>query len=56
MRSSVVAVALAALCAGVVSVQAFDDSKYPDWSGDGDWARLPNGIRASRRVADRKRP
>lgn len=34
MRSSVVAVALAALCAGVVSVQAFDESKYPDWSGE----------------------
>lgn len=34
MRSSVVAVALAALCAGVVSVQAFDKSKYPDWSGE----------------------
>ena len=33
MRSSVVAVALAALCAGVVSVQAFDELKYPDWSG-----------------------
>ena len=34
MRSSVVAVALAALCAGVVSVQAFNESKYPDWSGE----------------------
>src|SRR3954471_4158364 len=34
MRSSVVAVALVALCAGVVSVQAFDESKYPDWSGE----------------------
>jgi len=34
MRTSVVAVALAALCAGVVSVQAFDESKYPDWSGE----------------------
>lgn len=34
MRSSVVAVALAALCAGVVSVQAFDELKYPDWSGE----------------------
>jgi len=34
MRSSVVTVALTALCAGVVSVQAFDESKYPDWSGE----------------------
>ena len=34
MRSSVVAVALVALCAGVVSVQAFDELKYPDWSGE----------------------
>lgn len=34
MRSSVVAVALAALCAGVVSVQALDELKYPDWSGE----------------------
>src|SRR6478736_9561115 len=34
MRSSVVTVALAALCAGVVSAQAFDESKYPDWSGE----------------------
>src|SRR5947208_12915140 len=34
MRSSVIAFALAALCAGVVSVQACDESKYPDWAGE----------------------
>ena len=34
MRSLVVAVALAASCAGVSSAQAFDESKYPDWAGE----------------------
>ena len=34
MRSLVVAVALAALCAGATSTRAFDESKYPDWSGE----------------------
>src|SRR5947209_220617 len=34
MRSPVVAVALAALCATLASAQAFDESKYPDWSGE----------------------
>src|SRR2546426_6109506 len=34
MRSPVVAVALAALCATIASAQAFDESKYPDWSGE----------------------
>jgi len=34
MRSSIIAVALSALCAGAVSAQAFDETKYPDWSGE----------------------
>src|SRR2546428_9004647 len=34
MRSPVVAVALAALCATIASAQAFDESKYPDWAGE----------------------
>jgi len=34
MRSLVVAVALAALCAGATSTRAYDESKYPDWSGE----------------------
>jgi hypothetical protein len=34
MRSSIVAVALSALCAGAVNAQAFDETKYPDWSGE----------------------
>jgi hypothetical protein len=34
MRSWVIAVALAASCAGVSSAQAFDESKYPDWAGE----------------------
>jgi len=34
MRRLVVAVALAALCAGATSTRAFDESKYPDWSGE----------------------
>ena len=32
-RSSIVAVALAALCATFASAQAVDESKYPDWNG-----------------------
>src|SRR5215470_13251598 len=32
-RSSIAAVALAALCATIVNAQAFDESKYPDWNG-----------------------
>jgi hypothetical protein len=34
MRSSIIAVALSALCAGAVSAQAFDETNYPDWSGE----------------------
>ena len=34
MRSSIIVVALAALCAAVTSAQAWDESKYPDWVGE----------------------
>src|SRR2546423_53209 len=43
-RSSIVAMALAALAALAVTVgdaQAFDESKYPDWSGQ--WTRTYGG-------------
>ena len=34
MRSSILALALAALCAAVTSARAWDESKYPDWAGE----------------------
>jgi hypothetical protein len=34
-------IALAALCASVLSAQAFDESKYPDWKGQ--WRRFESG-------------
>jgi hypothetical protein len=40
-RSSIAAIALAALSMTLVGAQAFDESKYPDWSGQ--WSRVPDG-------------
>ena len=38
-RSSISAIAIAAVCATIAGAWAFDDTKYPDWRGQ--WSRLP---------------
>jgi len=40
-RSSIGALALAALCLGITGAAAFDDATYPDWKGQ--WSRIGSG-------------
>jgi len=40
-RSSIGAVALAALCLTITAAAAFDDARYPDWKGQ--WTRMGSG-------------
>ena len=45
-RSSIAAIALAALSMTVPGAQAFDDTKYPDWKGQwmGGWINPAPGV------------